>query len=353
MAVLIEGLQGSGKSYYATYKMLHDGDKYYRIHTNIDGIKETTQIKQLKFKEFQANILDEIYKIQVTEDGTFQDCIDYLVKKGILPKEPSKDNRVLLVIDEAQNFFGTAQKNSPTLEWFITQHRHLYIELYLITQKIGLLRPNYKLFNMCYRAYPPSRQFSKSSIKYEEYAGVPSTASLVRSFKLKKEQEVFDMYESGDKVDSPNILKIFFIYGGLLALGIGLLLMYFLSSFGGATKTEEKTKEVIQQTITTSKTEIHATAKEREDLAEKKLFTFRVWNDGYFSIDHVGKNYPIKLLTFFKKYYFKEVIDKIDMNYGLTILYVVCDKKLKDFAKEEKEEEKKTLENFDLKEIHN
>ena len=350
MAVLIEGLQGSGKSYYATYKMLHDKDKYHRILTNIDGIKETEQIKQFGFKEFQKNILEEIYKIQVLEDGTFQDCINMLIKLKILPIDVSKDNRILLVIDESQNFFGTAQKNSSVLEWFITQHRHLYIELYLITQKHTLLRPNYKLFNMTYKAYPPSRQFSSKKIKYEEFAGISSSKdNWVRNFTLPKEQKVFDMYVSGDKVDSPNILKTFIIYGILLSLIIGGLITFFLSNFGANTTEQKiKVKEVIRVSTSTKKEEV--TREEFIELENLKMFTFRVWDDGLFSIDGVAQNLPIKLLPFLKKYFFREVLDKIEAGQGLTILYVVCDKKIKDFAMEKKEAPQKSLEDFDLKE---
>ena len=49
MAVLIEGLQGSGKSYLASYRMHYDSDKYYKIFTNLDGIKETDKIELLDF----------------------------------------------------------------------------------------------------------------------------------------------------------------------------------------------------------------------------------------------------------------------------------------------------------------
>jgi len=73
MAVLIQGLQGSGKSYKAVYDMHYEADKYYKIFTNIDGIKITDKIEILQFKDFMNTTLLEIYEQQVELDLSFDD----------------------------------------------------------------------------------------------------------------------------------------------------------------------------------------------------------------------------------------------------------------------------------------
>ena len=337
MAVLIEGLQGSGKSYYATYKMLHDGEKYNKILTNIDGIKKTEKISSLQFKSFTKDILDECYAIQVEKDGSFEESISFLQKMHVLPMNVSTENRILLVVDEAQNYFGKSVKLNPSLVWFITQHRHLYIELYLITQKYTLLRPDYHLFNLIIKAYPPIKQFSKKSIRYREYAGLPmSDENLSRKFSLPKEEEVFSLYISGDKVDSPSILKKFLVYFVFIAVFIAGLVYFFTQQFGDSPNPVEKIKVGDIQSFPSSRQE-----KKEEELEDSStaLYTFVVSDDGYFHIRGVENEseYPVRLLTYLQKKYFRTVIEKIDMGYGITFIYVLCDRDMIEILNSKKE----------------
>ena len=328
MAVLIEGLQGSGKSYYATYKMLHDADKYSKIFTNIDGIRNTDKILDLEFKKFTNEILAECYRIQVVEDGDFQSSINFLQKMHILPQGVSRQNRILMVIDEAQNYFGKSVKLDPSLVWFITQHRHLYIELYLITQKYTLLRPDYHLFNVIYKAYPPIKQFSKSKIRYREYAGLPmSDENLSKKFTLPKEKEVFQMYISGDKVDSPSVLKKFIGYILFIILFIVGMFYLFLNQFGeDSTPINPIEKIEVNPSLSTQKTTLNNT---QMDSSENALYTIVV-SGNYFYIreDEDRADYPIKMLAYLQQHYFQTVIEKVNSGYGLTILYVICKREM-------------------------
>jgi len=353
MAELFEGLQGSGKSYMASYKMFYEGDKYAKIFTNLDGIKETEKIKLLKFKEFTKDVIDQCYIISVEEDRPFQDCIDFLISKNILDKEVSREKRTLIIVDEAQNFFGKTVKNSPSLEWFITQHRHLYIELYLITQKHTLIRDNYKLFNVTYKAYPPTRQFNPRKIKYTEYAGLSSVKdNEVRTFSLKKEQKIFDMYESGDKVESPNILKPFLIYGALFAIAISSLIFYFTSNFGAKKeeKKEQKISQVIKEITTSQEKKTTVLQEEKFNFENMKLYNFKVWDNGIFTISEIGEytEFPIDLLPFIQNNFFKKVIKKYDKQFGLTQILVICNHDLEKFLKPTEQTEQATIKDFSL-----
>ena len=342
MAVLIQGLQGSGKSYKATYDMFYQSDKYSIIFTNIDGIKTTDKIKSLRFKEFMNSILLEIYNKQVSLDLSFDDCINDLIEADILPVNVSKDNRVLFVIDEAQNYFGKSVKLLPQLVWLITQHRHLYIELYLITQKYTLLRSDYHLFNLVYEAYPPVKQFSKKTIKYAEYTGLPlNDDNLSKKFSLKKEQKIFDMYESGDKVESPNILKRYIIMFVFLLAFVSLGFYFFLSIFGNQSdiEKENKTSKTVD-TVISSVPEINI---EMSQDIIKKFYTFVITNDDdVFYIWGINdeEEYPIKLLSYLKDEYFIKVIDKESDSFR-TLIYVICNAEISSFLSENSEKQKK------------
>jgi len=349
MAILIQGLQGSGKSYKATYDMHYQSNKYHKIFTNIDGIKTTDKIELLQFKDFMNGTLLEIYEKQVELDLSFDDCIEDLQKADILPHNVSKDNRVLIVVDEAQNYFGKSVKLLPQLVWFITQHRHLFIELYLITQKYTLLRNDYHLFNLVYEAYPPVKQFSKGSIKYAEYAGLPlNDDNLSKKFNLKKEQKIFDMYVSGDKVESPNILRRYFVMFAFLALFVFFGFYYFLSTFGNQEPAKEiKTSSTVNAVI--SDTKVQNPTIDKSTII-KKFYTFIVWNDdAVFYIDGINDNkeYPIKFLPFLKDEYFVKVIDKESDNWR-TLIYVLCDVNMNSFLTESKENKKDAFGEFSL-----
>jgi zona occludens toxin len=350
MAVLIQGLQGSGKSYKATYDMYYQASKYHKIFTNIDGIKTNNKIELLQFKDFMNTTLLELYEQQVELDLSFDDCIQKLQEKEILPQNVSKDNRVLIVVDEAQNYFGKSVKLLPQLVWFITQHRHLYIELYLITQKYTLLRSDYHLFNLVYEAYPPVKQFSNKSIKYAEYAGLPlNDDNLSKKFSLKKEQKIFDMYVSGDKVESPNILKryIFMFIGLLLLVGLGFT--YFLSTFGNqeATKTT-KTENTVNSVLVDPSSITNKNHEVVDDLIVKKFYTVVVTNDdAVFYIWGVNKEkeYPIKLLSYLKDEFFIKIIDRESDSFR-TLIHVLCNVEMIDFLNEDIRKEKEEFGEF-------
>jgi len=228
MAILLTGLQGSGKSYYAMHKMYNEREKFYRIYTNIDGLKSTDKIHSLNFNKFVDDIVIPCYDLVVKEDKSFETAIEFLQDENFLPENVSKNNRIMVVIDEAQNHFA---KKNQYLSWLITQHRHLYLELILITQKFSLLHTDYYLFNLVYDAVPPVKQFNKNSISYKEYTGLPiSDTNFVRKFSIKKDQAIFAMYVSGDAVDSPFVLKRF-IFMGVGVLFFAVMSLYFLVDY--------------------------------------------------------------------------------------------------------------------------
>lgn len=332
MAILITGLQGSGKSYKAMYDMYHDQDKYYKIFTNLDGLKQTRKILPLNFKKFTDEVLTECYNLIVTQSKEYDDVIVYLQRIHMLPYDVSKDSRILLVIDEAQNYFN---KKNPILAWFITQHRHLFIELVLITQKHTLLHSDYHLFNLAYNAFPPVKQFSKNSISYNEYAGLPmNDDNFVRKFSLRKEDKVFSMYVSGDKVESPNILKRF-IWMFLFAIGILLAGIYYFTNMYGHSSTSEVAK-VKKETSSHNTNPTNIVQNNTYDENEK-FYTFVVFKDRFYIQGVGGDDNPLKLLIYLQKHYFKTVIDKQKRDKYHMVIYAICDVAIERLFKRKKE----------------
>jgi len=364
MAELIIGLQGSGKSFNATHRIFTDKDKYDKILTDIDGLKVHDNVYALDFPSFIVKAIkpcyemlvkdidsyedvedlteEQIFKLITSNNTSFQNAIDYLKRIYVLPQNASKENRILLIVDEAQNYFGKTVKLNAFLLWFITQHRHLYMEIYLITQDHTLIRPDYKLFNIIYKALPPAKQVINGSFIYKQYAGFPlNDDNFVKRIVLKKDEKVFDMYESGDKVESPNVLKKFIILFIVFASMLGGGIYYFTSVYGHtSTKTIEAKKQTTNSNdppkIKYSHTQSKNITYEHDE--DDKLYTLVVFKDRFY-IQGIGDtdDYPLKLLLYIKDNYFKTVIDKIKRDDFHTVIYAICNSSLENLFKKEKD----------------
>jgi len=334
MAILITGLQGSGKSYKAVYTIYYDRKKYSKIFTDIDGFKN---FDNARFQNFSGliKILEECYNSNVIEDKPFSDSIEILKKFGILDNEASKEKRTLIVVDEAQNHFGTAKKLSEVLLWFITQHRHLYIELILLTQKYNLLRSQYLIFNEFYEAVPPIKKISNKKFSYYFYASVPpNDKSYISTVSIPIEEKIFKLYQSGDKVVNPNPFKRF-IFMFLIALVLLLgSLFYFFGTFGKETETE-KAKKITE-------TEIKYIGDDKKEVdSSLKVYRAVLWKeDDYFYI--VGYNsafdmLPTKLFNIVKKRYDFKILYSEDLEYRV-LLWFEADERFLNFLGLEKED---------------
>jgi len=158
MADFIGGVQGSGKSYYMAHYIYNQYEKFEEVYTNIDEFVYQ-EVKKLDMSAFKVRI-SKLYDMQVNQNKSDEDIL----------KEWGTSNTTLYVIDEAHNYFN---KKDPIMTWFITYHRHLYIELFLLSQNIQLIHADNRIFNNYYIAYPPVKQFSKKRIRYAQYIGYP------------------------------------------------------------------------------------------------------------------------------------------------------------------------------------
>ncbi|SFV90758.1 hypothetical protein MNB_SV-4-1 [hydrothermal vent metagenome] len=148
----------------------------------------------------------------------------------------------LFVIDEAQNHFSSVDKTTgraasadPVLIWWIAYHRHLCMDVILLTQHYDKLHSAYlKDIEYFLEAVPASRIVGLS-FKYNKYIKIPYyKTNLAETIKLKKKKEVFELYDSGDRVRSKNVV-LPWIFLSLLGLVVVVLIFYYVSHymFGG------------------------------------------------------------------------------------------------------------------------
>lgn len=219
------GVPGSGKTYYAVDKIYNnfstdkeakkDKHVYDICYTNINEFEfeKVSNVLLLDFDNLKSKLtkLHKLYKEKNTDDVLIEFC---------------KENNIYncyFVIDEAHNFFSA---KDSVLIWWLSYHRHLYHEIILITQNISLIEAKYKSFSeFFYRAVPTSLNLFKSHFKYNQYCDSRmSLKSKTSTFKLKKNQKVFELYHSGDSIKASNIILKFLVFALVLTI---VLVIYF------------------------------------------------------------------------------------------------------------------------------
>jgi zona occludens toxin len=234
MITFLLGLPGSGKSYYAVD----------RIYNNFSADQEAKKDKKVTFQNCYTNINEFKYdKVKNVSQLDFEKLHEILTRLHSFTKGKNKklDNYLLkycekvkikdtlFVIDEAHNFFD---KQDRVIVWWLSYHRHLHHEILLITQSLDLIFLKYKKFSeFFYVAKPQSLIFNKNFFKYNRFTQSRlSKASSIGAIKLKINPKVFELYKSGDSIDTPNVvLKYVLISVGIL---LSLIIFLYFFSFG-------------------------------------------------------------------------------------------------------------------------
>ena len=220
----IVGVPGSGKTYYSVhniYKSINDKnktDKYFNIYTNIN--------------QFNFDISKKLYKYD--HEKIFK-CIELLHKYFKKKKSDSflismakklKVYKSYFVIDEAHLYFDVRK---PALIWWLSYHRHLYQDIDLITQNLSLIDPKYKAFAEYFvRASPRSLGILSKTFTYKLFIDSRmSMKSRAGIEKLKQKKEIFDLYVSGGKVNSKNLIRKY-LYISLIFLPVSGFLFYYI-----------------------------------------------------------------------------------------------------------------------------
>ncbi len=128
MITILDGVPGSGKSYYAVQAIAKNFcayDEFSRQYllkpnvcliTNIEGLKLNNMNLDLLIKEYELN---RVFSL---------DYFKHLKEKF---------SHVILIIDEAQKYFN--KYNWESISFAFQYHRHLGLDIYIITQDVSLL----------------------------------------------------------------------------------------------------------------------------------------------------------------------------------------------------------------------
>ena len=261
MITYIVGNPGSGKSYFAVYKLWSMfiykpkpakgllgkifkpkpiENKYLYAYTNINEFKFELDERLIKFDydEIYAN-LSKLYYAYKTEKKTDNELIE-IAKEMRLYK-------VLFVVDEIHNYFKA--KEDPVLVWWVTYHRHLYQDFYFITQDLSLVNNEYKrVGEKFYRAIDSSKRLFSKRFKYAYFTSYKMYQSdRVNNFNINLpfNQEVFNLYHSGQDSKSKSVVKFFVLAGVAISLLSVFAFIYIFNTFF-AVPDEYRSDETIQ-----------------------------------------------------------------------------------------------------------
>jgi len=331
MIVYYTGIPGSGKTYNAVYtiynnfskdkKAKKDLKKYYiNCYTNINGFKfdlvENVYSLNEMILDDQIKELHKIYldtkKLKDTQisidDVLIEKCKEYSIYKSFF------------VFDEAHNYFDTQKAH---LVWWLTYHRHLHHDIVLITQNLSLINAKYKIAETYYKAIPTSLKLLGKTFGYHAYADSRMTQNgKFATNKVPKLKEVFELYQSGDSVDTKNVIKKFL----LIALFFVILFFiagYFFLNSKQSSSPEPKREE--QRQVRHVKE--NATIEETEIDIDTMIYNIVFCSDTQCSIDDI--TYPKNTLFKLLKNYKLQVLEEVAIIDTFTQIHLLIDKKYK------------------------
>ena len=220
MIEMLEGVPGSGKSYYAVSERLLKWVRTgRRVYVFVDGF----YLDRLAlFEGVELAVLEQ----QITLWMTAED-----VKTGLLDVEPGS----AVLIDEVQTVFRSKDKTDPQLLRWLETHRHRGIDLVLMCQQYGQVTLG---VNRLVEATTKFRRLDRFGLKNRYQASVrgnPEELEVIRMFSGKYEPKLYAYYSSyasasvretargGSMLKSPTLLV------GIL----GLLVAVAWFAFGG------------------------------------------------------------------------------------------------------------------------
>jgi len=303
MFISITGKPGSGKSAYAVDQIITKRNEYHNIYANINGLKLDGNLKALNFNKLMLTVRSckNIYDKQIDELGEQGDeniidapIVQFLIDDGFIVENPeyqiyidAKNERetkegfirwlldlikpiysvpqykpTLIIIDEAQNHLpskdrvtGKDAKVDPIIAWWISYHRHLFMDVLLLSQTYQKIHSTY-LRDIEYFLYavPSDRQLFATKFQYRHHTGTPFfKTNLVDTISIPKRKEIFEMYDSGDKVRTKSIIRKYVLILVALVVVVFILFGLAISYFSGDDESVESA-EITTSTVSTVST---------------------------------------------------------------------------------------------------
>jgi hypothetical protein len=227
---VLEGTVGSGKTYYAVKHLI---DKYFKWDTVKDEYIQTDQnvviVTNLDGFKFGLELDKEIEKA-----GGLRQFFSVDYQKILLGGK-----RGLYIIDEAQRFFDRKFYDMQTF-YFFQFHRHLGIDIYLLTQDIStLVKELQNLAEYKIRAVRRSHRLGKG-FRYQWISGNGFNEEVYQTKMMKPEGRIFSLYKSMDNVEGEKIKSVparYFVYVvGLCLLSWGLFRYVIMPRFSAGNR---------------------------------------------------------------------------------------------------------------------
>lgn len=236
MITYLVGNPGSGKTYYAVFEIYRlflfkpqktflgkfikqpKPKEYNYCYTNINEFKFDLHEKFIKFDfdKFYSDmsILYDLYVSKI-DDAVLNERAKELNLSGCL-----------IILDEAHNFLKA--KGDPVLIWWVTYHRHLYQDIYFITQDLSLINDEYKrIAEYFLKAVDSAKRLFKNKFRYIKYSGYKLyKKDVLEALTIPYLKEVFDLYHSGQDSSQKSFVRQY-IYLGLFIFIVLLIVFYF------------------------------------------------------------------------------------------------------------------------------
>ena len=181
MIEMLEGVPGSGKSYYAVSERLL---KWVRAGRRVYVFVEGFYLDRLAlFEGVEMAVLEQ----QITLWLSGED-----VKAGLLHVEPGS----AVLIDEVQTVFRSKDKTDPALLRWLDTHRHRGIDLVLMCQQYGQVTLG---VNRLVEVTTKFRRLDRFGLKNRYQASVrgnPEELDVIRMFSGKYEPKLYAYYSS-------------------------------------------------------------------------------------------------------------------------------------------------------------
>lgn len=233
---IITGVPGAGKSYFS---VKHIAENYCiednGIYIPKENITIITNVEDLKINHIN---LDQILSEQSVSLNKFF-TVEHQ-KENVLNEYP----KIVYLIDEAQRYFNGYMRDNAVF-YFFEYHRHLGLDIYLMTQSIYSLNKRITVL-----------------AEYEIRA-VPRTLSLVGEFKykyitgheiikhqvIKRDKKIFNLYKSMDAKETDKIKNPFLKYAVIILIVFIASVYGFFHTFGSSSISNEKEKKISTKEI--------------------------------------------------------------------------------------------------------
>ncbi|MDR2904741.1 MAG: zonular occludens toxin domain-containing protein [Helicobacteraceae bacterium] len=251
MILFLTGVPGSGKTYFAVNylfdtfinkKSKHFGESK-RFIANINGFNYETFGKIGRELDYDRLYSQLNHLFLLKENGADDNEL-------LVVAQDFEIDKALFIIDECHSFFD---KDNKVLVWWLSYHRHLYHNILLITQNLGLVNKKYCSFSeFFYSAQASSLRIFSSVFRYKVFTDSRLYKKTeVKGFTLKFNPQVYSLYHSGQN-EQPRKVIFYYLAIALLFFFLTFLIFLIVPKVWGAGQIEEKPKERAQPAFSSS-----------------------------------------------------------------------------------------------------